>query len=252
MLAMAKPRKAHKGEDPNVVYWHDSPERRARLAQYCANDVLVEREIYRRVPPLSPEEQRLWELDAKINTRGFHVDLELAEAARSIVHAEQEAIDQELTELTGGRITGVNQVARLQALIQERGHQISGLTKRSVSVVLAHQPDDYTRQLLELRRDGSRAAPRKLESLIAGVDVDGRLRGTFQFHGAATGRWSGRKFQPQNLKKPETKDDPDIAIGAIRSRELECVRELGAPLAIVGDLSRLMIRAAPEHTLIGR
>ena len=73
---MTKPRKARRGEDPNVVHWHDDMERRLRLQEYCRRDVEVERELYRRLPPLSPDEQKLWELDAAINARGFFVDLE--------------------------------------------------------------------------------------------------------------------------------------------------------------------------------
>ena len=140
MMQMAKPRKARKGEDPNVIHWHDDPERRLRLAEYCKRDVELERLLYRRLPPLSVDEQILWVLDAKINVHGFHVDLELAEAARSIVHAEQEAIDRELTKITDGKVTSINQVAKLTALLKDHGHNVTGLTKRSVAAVLAHDP----------------------------------------------------------------------------------------------------------------
>lgn len=249
MQQMARPRKARK-DDPDAVYWHDDPERHLRLYEYCRRDVEVERELYRRLPPLSPDEQKLWELDAAINRRGFHVDLDLAKAAQAIVQAEQEAIDREVSELTAGRVTSVNQVAKLQALIQERGHQIASLTKRSVAAVLAHGPAADVRRLLELRREGARAAARKLDSLIAGTDADHRLRGAFRYCGASTGRWSGSRFQPQNLKRPETKN-LNAAIDAIRAGDLQRVRELGAPLAIVGDVSRSMIRAAPGHILFG-
>ena len=105
------------------------------------------------------------------------------------------------------------------------------------------------RRLLELRRDGSRASTRKLDTLLAGIDADDRLRGTLRFHGAATGRWSGSRFQPQNLKKPETKD-LGAAVDAILAADLERVRELGAPLTVVGDISRALIVAKPGHVLI--
>jgi DNA polymerase bacteriophage-type len=82
MMQMAKPRRARRGEDPDAIHWHDDLERRLRLHCYCARDVEVERELYRRLPPLSADEQKLWEMDATINARGFFVDLELAEAAR--------------------------------------------------------------------------------------------------------------------------------------------------------------------------
>ena len=177
-----------------------------RLQQYCRRDVEVERELYRCLPPLSADEQALWELDAKINARGFYVDLELAKAAQKIVREEQAAIDREMAEITGGAVTSVNQVAKLQALLRERGHNVTGLTKHSVSALLARPLEADVQRLLELRREGAQAAARKLDSLTAGIDDDQRLRGTLRFHGASTGRWSGARFQPQNLKKPQTKN----------------------------------------------
>src|SRR5262249_10543252 len=150
----------------------DDPERRRRLADYCRQDVEVERELYARLPPLSDAEQQLWVLDACINRRGFAVDVELAGAARTIVRQEQAAIDERITGLTGGRITSINQVSKLQAFLVERGHNVTGVTKRSVAALLAHQPSEEIRQLLELRREGAQAAARKLEALLAGADSD--------------------------------------------------------------------------------
>ena len=194
--------------------------------------------------------EALWRLDAIINRRGFYVDLDLAKATRKIVHAEQEAIDAEITELTGGRITSINQVAKLQALLGELGHDVSGLTKKSVSAALAHKPEGDVKRLLELRQEGAQAAARKLDSLLAGIDADQRMRGTLRYHGASTGRWSGARFQPQNLKKAKT-ENLDAAIDAIRAGDLGRLRRIGAPLAIAGDVSRNMIVAAPGHVLIG-
>ena len=125
------------------------------------------------------------------------------------------------------------------------------LNKRSVSAVLAHNPSEEVRQLLELRREGSRASARKINALLAGADADDRLRGTLRFHGAATGRWSGSRFQPQNLKKPENKQHIDAAIDAIIAGDDATLRALGAPLTLIGDVSRAMICAAPGHRLIG-
>src|SRR5262249_18793223 len=89
---------------------------------------------------------------------------------------------------------------------------------------------------------------RKLDSLLASVDDDGRLRGTLRYHAAATGRWSGRGFQPQNLKRPETEDIAG-AVDAVLAGNLDGVRELGTPLSVVGDVMRSMICAAPGHVL---
>jgi DNA polymerase len=133
--------------------------------------------------------------------------------------------------------------------VQARGHQLKGLTKRSVSAVLAGDPGDDVRQLLGLRGEGSRAAVRKLDSLFASVDADNRVRGTLKFHGAAPGRWSGRGFQPQNLKRPETKD-LDAAVAAILAGDVNRIRALGPPLTVVGDVSRSIVCATLGDLLL--
>ena len=71
MLMMARPRKAHKDEDPTRTYWFEDPDRLGRLYEYCEQDVKAERELFGRCQPLSPSEQALWTLDATINQRGF-------------------------------------------------------------------------------------------------------------------------------------------------------------------------------------
>jgi len=220
------------------------------LAAYCARDVEVERAVDHAVPPLSPDEQALWILDFIVNRRGFHVDRDLAVAARKLAGEEQAAVNRAIAVLTEGEITTANQVARIRAFVEERGHALKSLSKRSVSAVLAHDPEAEVEQLLQLRRDGSRAAARKLDALLAGIEDDNRLRGCLRFHGAATGLWSGSRFQPQNLKKAETKNT-DAAIDAILAADLERVRGLGAPLVIIGDATRAVICAPPGKILIG-
>ena len=109
MHQTSKPRRARKDERPGSVYWFDDQERLDRLYAYCRQDVEVERELYERLPPLSPAEQALWELSCRINSRGFCVDRTFAEAARKIAQAAAPEIDQELAEITGGAVTGINQ-----------------------------------------------------------------------------------------------------------------------------------------------
>ena len=250
MLAMSRPRKPRKGEDPEGVYWIDDPESRERLAAYCKRDVETERAAHLRTGFLSPALQAEWLLDAVINDRGFFTDLTLAKAAQALVDAEQERIDADVAMLTDGKITSIDQVGRIKAYLEERGHDVKGVSKRSVAAVLAHDPDDEVRKLLELRRAGGSAAVNKLEALFASAEDDQRVRGTLKFHGSSTGRWSGSRFQPQNLKKPTIREI-DTAVDAIITGDVERLRELGDPLDVIGDISRSMICAAPGHTLIG-
>jgi len=43
--------------------------------------------------------------------------------------------------------------------------------------------------------------------MLHAVNEDGRMRGLLMYHGAATGRWSGRLVQPQNFPRPQKKQD---------------------------------------------
>ena len=121
MRQMSRPRKPRQGEDPAGTYWHDDDDRLRRLGEYCVQDCEVLRELYYRLPPLSPAEQAVWVLNCRINERGFHVDRPFAEAARRIAQAAAPEIDAELAELTGGAVTGINQVARLLQWLQAQG-----------------------------------------------------------------------------------------------------------------------------------
>jgi DNA polymerase len=74
MLQMSQPRRPRKGENPDLIYWHDDLDRRLRLQEYCKRDVELERLIYHSLPPLTADEQKIWIHDAIINRRGFYVD----------------------------------------------------------------------------------------------------------------------------------------------------------------------------------
>jgi len=250
MRKMSRPLPRRKSDPPDLVRWHDSPEARAQLAEYCKRDVVLERMVYRASPPLSPSEQALFAVDATINQRGFYVDVELAKAARTVAQNERIMINAEITALTKGEITTANQRDKIVAFVRRHGHVLADLTKRSVSAILASETGDDVRRLLELRREGARASVAKINALLKSVNTDNRLRGTLRFHAAGTGRWSGRGYQPQNLKKVETKDI-DAAVDVILAGDMNRIRELGAPLTVAGDVSRSIICAAPEHVLFG-
>lgn len=221
-----------------------------RLYAYCRQDIVVERAVAAQVPELSDSEQALWAAHLRIVARGFHIDRPLAEAVLEIAPKEITAINARINELTGGRIKTVGQVAKIKELLEERGHQVKSLNKRSVAALLAHNPADDMHELLELRREGGRASVRKVARLLASLGPDDRLRGSLRFHGSSTGRWSGQLYQPQNLKKPEIKD-LDAARRALLARDTEQMRLLGSLLLVSADVSRSMICAPPGRILIG-
>jgi DNA polymerase len=252
MLSMSKPRRPRKGEDPQQgPFWFDDPDRLERLVEYNINDVVVERELYERLHPLSSNEQQVWELDQKINLTGFRVDRDLAEAARKVAAAAQPEIDAELAELTRGTVTCVGQVARLKAWLQTQNCITDTLDKKAVEKLLVTELSGRVRSVLELRMAGAQAAAKKIIALLDQCSVDGRLRGALKYHAASTGRWGGNGFQPQNLKRPHI-DDIDAAVVAVSTGDHDHVRRFyERPLAVVGDILRSLIIAAPSHRLIG-
>jgi len=252
MHQMSKPRKPRKGEDPEGIYWFDHPERLQRLYGYCRQDVETERELYTQLKQLSESEHALWLLSNKINDRGFCVDRGFIAAAKAIAAATTPEIDTAIAELTGGAVTGINQIMRLMKWLCERGYAAKSLGRKAVEKQLqkGDLPPPVARAL-ELRLGGAKAAVKKFDAALIHAGDDGRIRGAFRFHGARTGRWSGVGLQPQNLKRPEI-DDVDAAVAVVLTGDIAHMREkFPKPLAVLADVTHAMICAAPGHELIG-
>ena len=253
MMQMARPRKPRQGEDQTAIYFFDDASRRKRLQSYNAQDVAIEREVYGRLLPLPPQEQKLWELDAGINDRGFHVDIALARAAHQVALAAGPEINAELAAITEGAATSANQIAKLQEWLKQHGCTLRSLDKKTIEALLDqdHELPHTVRRVLQLRLDGGQAAARKLSTLLATVGDDSRVRGAFKYHAAATGRFGGTRVNPQNLKKPKL-EDLEGAIAAISTGSYEHVHKLYPnPLSVIGDISRSLVGSAPGSVLIG-
>ena len=254
-LQMAKPRRPRKGEDPSGVYYFDDIERHAASDRSCMQDAEIARDIYQCLPPLSPEEQRVWLLDQRINDRGFYLDHELAEAARKIANEANPIINAELTKITKGEVTAFTQVARLTKWLTQF-IEVDTLNKEAIEELLELDLPQNVRRVIELRSLGAQAAVAKVDALLQRRCPDGRVRGSFVYHAAGTGRWSSRGAQVHNLKRPLTdfseREDLERAIKIIGTGDLEHARrEYDNPLSMIGDLIRAMICAPPKHILIG-
>jgi DNA polymerase len=250
MMMMARPRRAYKDEDATQTFYFDDDNRMQRLFAYNCEDVRVTREIATRLPQLSATEHQIWQLTHTINRRGVFIDRELAQAAHSVIEAARPELDAELRQLTNG--IGANQVGKLLQWLQQCGCKLQKLDKKSIErKLLDDELPAGVRRALELRLASAQSATRKIDALLVRASEDGRVRGSFVFHGASTGRWSGAGAQFQNLKRPKT-EDLEAAIAAIGSGNYALVRKLfPQPLSIVGDISRSLICAAPGKTLIG-
>jgi DNA polymerase bacteriophage-type len=228
----------------------DSSERLQALGQYCARDVLATREAFYVLPALTPEEQALWILNQRICRRGIHFDRVLTVAARDIAEKARSALNTQLAAATGGELTTTSQVARLVRWLCAHGAPVRSAGKDVIDALLASELSPEVRTVVELRQAGAGSATSKFDAVINGLETDNRARQLFRWHGASTGRASSHRIQIHNLKRTALKD-PEAAIAAVLSGDLERVHAIDAPLSLLANILRPLICAAPGNVLVG-
>jgi hypothetical protein len=250
MLALARPRQPRIGEDPAKLYWNDDNLTLLQsLFEYCETDVEVERALHKWLPLLSTKEQAIWCLNERINNRGFFTDGYLIEKAIVVATAVAQAINKELQEITRDEINTIGQRDKLLAWLAARGCELKDFEKPTVAAALRRKElAPECRRILELRRAASHASAGKFAAMQRWRCLDGRIRGCFRFHGASTGRFSAHGVQPHNFKKEV--DNIAAKFAAVMTGDIAEVEKLGAPIEIIGEISRAAICAPPGHRLI--
>lgn len=171
--------------------------------EYNMQDVRAERGISKAVGPLTPQELRVFQLDAKINNRGIAADAQFIDAAIAVIEQTNANFTRELIDTTDGAVQSGNEVAKMLDFLATRGVEPGALKAELVTETLKHIQDPVAKRVLELRQLLSRNSTKKLYKARGAICNDGRLRGLLQYAGATqTLRWAGRLLQPQNFKRP--------------------------------------------------
>lgn len=212
----------HNGDPLGSPVFDNDPAKLERLYKYNAVDVQAEMEVDALLPELSPEEQKIWELDLTINRRGVQIDLELARKASAIGAVLVKDLDAQLCRLTNGEVDKATRVAAIkQYLKRELPYHAIGesLDKAGVTNLLADPsiPQKIRDVLLVRRQVGKKNSVAKYTAALEMTGADGRARGMLQYHAAHTGRWGGRGLQPQNFPKGFGQKAQDSAIYAIKN-----------------------------------
>ena len=246
MMQMAKPR----GLDPLI--WWDLPDKKERLFAYCVQDVEAEREVEKRLLPLSAKEQSLWVLDQKINDRGVNVDTKLCRSAITIVDDLKADLDRQMAKVTDHDVTGCTNRNQFVTWLRKFVPDAEAVNKEALAELLARDDlPEQARQAIELRREGAKAATSKIDALLNGRSADSRAKGLLQYHATATGRWGGRRFQPQNLLRPPEDQDFEVLCAALRTGDAKLIKLLyDAPLTAVGHAVRNLVDCASGRKLV--
>lgn len=248
MLQMCQPRRI---DGDNIIWWDDL-DRRLAIYNYCAQDVRVERELEKRLLPLSADEQKLWLLDQKINNRGVYIDLSAIDGALKIVESEQQRLDAELNRTTRGYVSACTNVNQLTDYIRLHGVETKGVAKADITELLESELPPPVRQALILRQEGGKSSTAKFKAMREAASADGRVRGTMQYHGAGPGRWAGRRIQPHNMPRPTMGfESIELMFPYIEKADPRAISVLfGPPMQRLADAVRSFIRAAPGNVLM--
>jgi DNA polymerase len=164
-----------------------------------------------------------------------------------------------MAEITGGAVKKCSEVAKLTAWLEAHGVPVESLKKADIDDLLEY--DDLpqaARSALLVRQEAAKTSVAKVEAMLKRASKDGRVRGSFIYHGAGTGRWAnvGVNFanMPRNRKCFEGLRQ-DLLFEGIRTGDPGYLRfaygdEIGRPLHLLSDAIRGLIWAAPSHDLI--
>jgi len=207
MMKLSKPRKI-KGV-PTFV--EGTAAELERLYSYCKKDVEAEIACEAKTLPLSKEENRLWIFTSKINERGMRFDREKVLKAIEFVKYYTEELQEELEQITWGQVKTGKQTAKLLECLKNEGIDLPDVKAGTVKEAL-QRPDlnPTARRLLEIRQALAMSSVSKLGAMIQVGANDDRLRGLILYHGASTGRFSGRGVQPQNFPRGSVSDVQNI------------------------------------------
>jgi DNA polymerase len=180
----------------------------AQLIQYCVLDVEVLRALDRQLPELDPDTRAIAEVDFIMNRRGMPVDIELIRQLIKVRDAENRRLVAAMHELTGGRITRPTQVARIKQLLAQHGVMLDSCDHEILETWITEHPnvDDLSARIIKLRLDFAHSSDAKLTRIVEEAATSGLVRDGFVFHGAHTGRWSGKGAQLQNIPRAQFDD----------------------------------------------
>jgi len=234
-----KPYRGERVRDPQLY---------KELYDYCLQDVVAEREIRKMLRNLRGLENDVWESDQKINWRGVRLDRDSIYNALEIIDKHSKTLNKEVYEITGGVLDNTASRAKSLAWITSQAYSMTGYDKQSVEAAISDDNcPDNVKKFLEIRQALSKSSTKKYDAMKAVLGKDGRAHGILMYHGAATGRWSGRHFQPQNLPRPSI-DDVDSVIEQMKAKDPEKIDI--EPMEAMSSCLRGMLIASEEHRLM--
>lgn len=232
--------------------WTEDEVNLTALLRYCAQDVAVEQELHAALPPMPAAERAVWRADQMVNLLGIPLDVEGCRNVIARLEESEKRLKAEFRGLTKGNVESPTQRDKLLLWLAEAYElELDDLTKTTVSEQLEIVADEGARRILEIRQELSKASVRKFASALKAVGDDHRIHNAFVYHGASTGRWSGKGVQPQNMLRYDADpEDMDTFYEAAADPVLFGLLYGDAPGFWASRYSRGMFRAPEGHVLV--
>lgn len=245
-----KPTKANGGRTRN--YPKDAPDKWRVFKEYNRQDVVVERAIRDKLVNLRPPdfEHENWLIDQAINRNGIMVNRTLVDNAIRLSGEYREKLLARAMEITG--LDNPNSPLQVKGWLEERlGRAVDSLSKAAVADMLAEDIPGDVREMLSIRQKISKSSIKKYDAMRMAACQDSRIRGMFQFYGAArTGRFAGRIVQLQNLPR-NSMPDLDLARNMVIDGDLEALEMCYDDVQdVLSQLIRTALEAPPGKRFI--
>ena len=201
-----------------------------KFCYYAGRDVEAMRDLFKHTRQLPIAEWKEYWAAERINERGVAIDVDLVQAAADMAIHDRRISSSELTQLTEGAVTSVDQVQRLSAwlldILPSDGRDImikrleetdedgtvtrpqkTTLDREQVEKLIAYlesldtlsAPLKAALRVLQIRLYGGSKTPAKFSKLLLQQHA-GVIRNQYVFNGASqTGRFSARGVQIHNL-----------------------------------------------------
>ena len=197
-----KPTKTNGGRTWNDP--HHDLDKWKLCCEYNMQDVEAEFTIYQHLKAFEvpAKEQKLWEMDILMNSKGVKIDKTLVESILKIDAESTEKLTEEAYQIT--ELENPNSISQLKSWVESQLEEdLPGLTKDVISDLLSRDNLPLkVRRVLEIRQQLGKTSVSKYSAMENAMCEDDRVRGLLQFYGAnRTGRWAGRLVQVQNLPR---------------------------------------------------
>lgn len=251
MMKLCKPRRQTLKNSKQFWEYDDAPEDFEKLYEYCKRDVEAERWIDKHLRDLSPYEQRVWQIDQRMNQEGIYVDTHLVNNAISLADAHKEVLALDFAKATGGAVAAPSQRANLLMWLKDNGLSLPDTQKATITKARGRQDlSPAVAESLRILAESSRTSIAKYGAFLQ-RSSGSVIRETLQYSGAHTRRWTGRGVQIQNMARPNGLD-VEVSADAIRQLSYEGFSLLYSdPIGALSRTSRGAIIARPGKTFMG-